>query len=488
MSAELGAWLRQQREARGWTRRDMARQLIEAGRAAGDRSLPGIDGMCHNIYRWESGNGGLTERYRLCYCRALGITAAQFGGATGPGPMAPAPVAGVAMVVPAVPAVPGLMAQAPVAVTGQPDPGLFVSSTFAYRGREESSMGLFAVEREVLMAAHEGSEHAAEHEQHGIGEATLEQFRADLVRLSRLTDADAPLTAFLETRRVRDRIYRVLDRRLWPREQADLYFLLGCVNGLMGHNARRLGYPDAADELLRAGWAYANAIDHDPLRGMLRAMLSANMYWRGRFRESSDLAADGLRYASRGPRGSSLHLEHARGAARLGDLDTARRAVALAHAARDDDHGDDVVEIGGEEFALSLPTTYAMAGGALADTGDDGTAAAGELEQAISLYDQAPGPSGQHWFGGKALAGTDLALVRLRSGALDGAVATLEPVLILPPAQRVSSLTARLARVRSELAAPVFRGSPQARDLGDQIEEFGREAVTAGLHSLSGLS
>jgi hypothetical protein len=75
----------------------------------------------------------------------------------------------------------------------------------------------------------------------------------------------------------------------------------------------------------------------------------------------------------------------------------------------------------------------------------------------------------------------------VRSGALDGAVTVLEQVLILPPAQRVSTLIARLTRVRNELAAPVSQGSPQARDLGDQIEEFGREAVTAGLHSLSGL-
>jgi hypothetical protein len=29
-------------------------------------------------------------------------------------------------------------------------------------------------------------------------------------------------------------------------------------------------------------------------------------------------------------------------------------------------------------------------------------------------------------------------------------------------------------------------GSPQARDLGDRIEEFGRTAVTTGLHALSG--
>jgi hypothetical protein len=49
-----------------------------------------------------------------------------------------------------------------------------------------------------------------------------------------------------------------------------------------------------------------------------------------------------------------------------------------------------------------------------------------------------------------------------------------------------SDFTTRLAQVRGELAAPVFRGSPQARDLGDRIEEFGRTAVTTGLHALSG--
>jgi len=69
---------------------------------------------------------------------------------------------------------------------------------------------------------------------------------------------------------------------------------------------------------------------------------------------------------------------------------------------------------------------------------------------------------------------------------VDGAVAALAPVLALPPAHRVATLTTRLALVREELAAPVFRGSPQARDLSDQIEEFGHAAITAGLHTLSG--
>lgn len=304
------------------------------------------------------------------------------------------------------------------------------------------------------MAAHEGSDHAAEHEQHGIGEATFEQLRADLIRLSNLSDTDAPFPAFLDMRQVRGRIYRLLDRRQRPREQADLYFLAGCLNGL---------------------------------RGMLRAEYAYVMYWRGCYGEGHDLAADGLRYASQGPVGANLHLEHARAAARLGDVDMARQAVGLAHAARERDYSDDLVELGGDVFALSRATTHSMAGGALAEIGD-GHEAVGDLEHAISLYEEGSSSGEQHGFTGKALAGTDLAGVRLRSGALDAAAMALGPVLALPPAQRVSTLTSRLARIQDELAAPVFRGSPQARDLNGQIEEFGREAATAGLHSLSGLS
>jgi tetratricopeptide (TPR) repeat protein len=484
--SELGAWLRQQREARGWAKAEMARRLVQAGRDNDDAAVPGVSGMLHNIHRWER-EGGVSERHKLHYCRALGIAPAQFGprpeGYPDPGVT---PDSAAAMAVPAAAAV-LVPVQAGDGIPGLPGSHLPTPAAIAYRGRQEHGLGHFAVEQEVVMAAHDSSDHAAEHEQHGVGDATLEQLRADLVRLSSLSDTGAPLSAFLDMRRVRDRIYRLLDRWLWPREQADLYFLLGCVHELMGLAANRLGYPDAAEELIRAGWAYANAIDHNPLRGMLRARLSYVMYWRGWYAQSRDLAADGLRYASQGLVGANLHLEHARALAYLGDSEAARREVALAHAAREADYSDDLAEIGGEEFALSRAATYSMAGGALAGVGD-AREAAGELETAINLYDAGPGPGEQHGVAGKALAGADLAMVRVRSGALDGAVVALEPVLALPPAQRVFTLTARLTRVRGELVAPVFRGSPQARDLGDQIEEFGREAVTAGLRSLSGPS
>jgi transcriptional regulator with XRE-family HTH domain len=78
-SHELGAWLRQQRESRCWARSEMARRLVEAAHANGDRSVPEVDHVSHNIYRWERGKCGPSERYRLYYCQLLGITASEFG-------------------------------------------------------------------------------------------------------------------------------------------------------------------------------------------------------------------------------------------------------------------------------------------------------------------------------------------------------------------------------------------------------------------------
>jgi len=486
MTGDLGAWLRDQRQAHGWTNSDMASRIIDAGRAAGDKSLPSLDTMCRNVRRWERGHGSITERYKLHYCRALGVPPAQFGSA----PAAPdtgtaAPGATLAPAIPPTVTPAGLPAQATPVVHVLADPRLGEPLVLGYRGIQEPDMGDSMVEREVLMAAHEGSDRAEQAEEHGIGAATLEQLRADLVRLSRLVIVGEPFPVFTEMRRVRGRIYRLLDRRLWPREQTDLYFMLGCLNGMMSIPANQLGYPDAAEELNRAGFAYANAIDHRPLMAWLRGELSVYAYYRGRFDESRDLALSGLQYLSVGQRGAVLHIYHARAAARIGDADAARQAVRDAHEARDRDYSDELVELGGE-YLISEATHHCLAGTALAATAGAGREAAEELERAIGLYDEGPRQGEDHWFGGKPLAGIDLAVVRLRSGALDAAAGALEPALSLPAAQRISDVTIRLAVVRDELAAPVFHGSPQARDLGDQIEEFGGEAITVGLHSLSG--
>ena len=161
MADDLGAWLRGHRQAHGWTNRDMASRIIEAGQAVGDKSMPSLDTMCRNVRRWERGHGSITERYKLHYCRALGIPPAQFG--TAP----PVPDTGTAAPdVTLVPAVPprvtpaDLPAQAAPIMHALPSPRLGEPLVLGYRGRQESDMGDSTVEREVLMAAHEGSDHA----------------------------------------------------------------------------------------------------------------------------------------------------------------------------------------------------------------------------------------------------------------------------------------------------------------------------------------
>jgi transcriptional regulator with XRE-family HTH domain len=468
MAENLSTWLRHQREARGWTRREMARRLIQAGRDTGDTSMPGMDSVGHNIHRWERGRGGLTERYKLHYCRAFGITPDQFG-ADPPTSHPPVPAAA-----------PALQVSPDLA-----DPGMLMSPAVAYRGRQDPQTGDSTVEREVLMAAHDGSDHAQETERRDIGEATLEQLRADIARLSVESMTGEPFPLFLEMRRVRDRIYRLLEQRLWPRDQTDLYLLLGCLADLMAAAASELGYPQAAEELIRSGWAYATVIDHRPLMAHLRLQHATILFWHNRTREARDLAEDGLRYLQDGPNAAHLHLNYARASARLGDGDDARRAITAAQDAREREHTDDVLELSGE-FSLSLATHHYVSGAALAEIENAEAEAAGEIERAASLYAAGPEPGEQHWFGGLALSRIELAAMRLRTGALEGAASSLEPVLALPPAQRITAVTTQLNQVRAELAAPVFRGSAQARALDEQIEEFGREAITAGLHSLPG--
>ena len=82
--AELGRWLRAQRQARSWNVPEMTRRLRRAAAAADDR-LPRNECLATMIRRWERGETGVSERYKLYYCRAFGIEVEQFGPPASPG-------------------------------------------------------------------------------------------------------------------------------------------------------------------------------------------------------------------------------------------------------------------------------------------------------------------------------------------------------------------------------------------------------------------
>jgi hypothetical protein len=339
--------------------------------------------------------------------------------------------------------------------------------------------------REVEMAAHHASEHAERAEQRNIGDATLEQMRGDVIRLSRDYMAGEPFQLFQEMRRVRDRVHAALDRRLWPRDEADLYLLLGCLNCLMAAVADDLGYPSASEELIRAAWAYAVVIDHGPLKANLRADLAHVAYWRNRPRQSRDLAEDGLQYLAGGPTAAELHLKVGRAAAVMGDAGAARRAIGEAWDARDLPNQDDLLQLGGE-FGLSRASQQYLAGSVLLEIPAAGRDAIAELERATELYEAGPEAGEDHGFEMQMRAHIDLAVARLRGGELDGAQSALRPVLALSPGKRIDPLPQRLERVRAELAGSQYHDSPQASDLAGEIEDFGRDTIVGTLAALPG--
>ena len=167
-------------------------------------------------------------------------------------------------------------------------------------------------------------------------------------------------------RRVRNRITEALGRRQWPRDAAELYLLAGCLSALMAAAAVNLGYPEAAGELTRAGWAYATVIDHRPLMARLRLCAAYAAYWSGHPQERADLARSGLGFLADGQGAAQLHLFGGLAAARRGDAASVRQAIAAARDARDREHHDELLEIGGE-FGFSRATQTYYAGFVLAE-------------------------------------------------------------------------------------------------------------------------
>ncbi len=215
----------------------MRRQLREAAKTAGD-TLPGNECLGVMIRRWEKDSGGVSERYRMHYCKAFQIPLDEFGTAQ---------------------VVTDYSSQLASITRHRPDPdtgagaahtaGVGRAAVVDHVESPQPRWDRSSIADEVLMTAHESNEYAQRAEGRDIGEASLEQLRNDVIRLSREFMTGEPLPLFFEMRRVRNLMYTGLDRRLWPRDQVELYFLLGSLNGLMGVTANCMGSPTAAEEL-----------------------------------------------------------------------------------------------------------------------------------------------------------------------------------------------------------------------------------------------
>ncbi len=440
---------------------EMCRQLRRVATEAGDK-LPDNECLVTMIRRWENGSG-VSERYRLHYCRALGLLPEDFGRAAASRP-------------------PGKLSRSPEPTPNLPLPEIAVAGQGRLASTDEvdGGNGRQTLGCEVLATAHEGSEHVERAERREIGDATLEQLRAEVTRLSREYMTGEPVPLFFAMRRVRGRLHAALDRQIWPRDRTEVYFLLGLLSALMADAANDAGAPAAAEELARTGCAYATVIDHRPLKACLRLELALIARWTCQPVRCRDEALTGLESLSRGPHGAQLHLLHGIACARLGDADGARQAMAAASDSREHEYSDELLEIGGQ-FGFSRATQHYYAGSLAIELPDAESDAIAWLEQAMKLYAAGPEPGEHHSLHCRMRALADLASARLRAGQFDAAESAAALIFELPPNWRAAPLPRHLDRVRAELAKPAYQGLSAARELEERIEWFCRDTISRQL-------
>jgi hypothetical protein len=346
------------------------------------------------------------------------------------------------------------------------------AATAARRHRREQLLTTGAgdegapTDEEVIMdAAGQSAEFGEWAEGTNVGETTLEQLDDDVRRISRGYLNNPPLPLMLNTIRVRNRVFTLLEGRQHPEQTRHLYLTAGRLCGLLAWIASDVGRHAEADTQARTAWLCAELADADGLRAWVRATQSKVAYWDGRVRESARLAGDGLRFSAPDTARVLLASLGARAWARLGDADEAHAAL---HTAEDERGRAGEDEVGGLLGFSEAQQSY-MAGSTHLWLKEPQQALAA-AERSVWLFDV--GNQSERFYGAEMLALVDAAAALTQGGELDGAAERLRPVLELPPEQQLDTFTSRLGELRDGLRRSRYAMSRPAVEMQRQIEEF----------------
>jgi transcriptional regulator with XRE-family HTH domain len=330
----------------------------------------------------------------------------------------------------------------------------------------------------IAAAASDARGHAERVAVTGVGPGTVEQFTADVVRLSRAYVSAPPLPLFAAMHQTLDVVQAALEQRLYPAQARDLNFLAGALCGLMANASLDLGREEAADDLARAAWTHGRVIDHDPLMGWARGTQALAAIWDQRYRDAVRHAEDGLAHVPAGMGAVRMHAIHARALAALGERAQAEAAMTAAEKARADADRDELHDVIGGEFAFDDAKLRYYEAISLLDS-EDPAQAERAAAAAIHLYEAVP--VRDRSYGCAALARVQLARARLMSNNLAEGAEALAEVLALDPERRISSLNQYLEACRELLRVPGYRGSGTARQLERQLAAFSAASTARAL-------
>lgn len=304
-----------------------------------------------------------------------------------------------------------------------------------------------------------------------VGSETVDQLTDDLRRLA-VQYPQQPLGSLLDDiTGAQAMAFELLDGRQRAAQALDLYLLAGVACGLMARVSHDVGASDEAMTQARAAYVCADNAGHDGQRSWARGLQALIAYWSG------DLCGS-LRYAERGVEfsgrttGSSVvwaAAGRARALAAIGRVEEARRAVEDATDLRESVRLDELDQIGGL-CTFSRPRQLYYSADAFAWCGPEEAERTEQVAlDTIEAYDRAPAEV--RAFGDEAGARCALAIGRIQRGEADGAAEAMTPVLALPSEQRISGITASVARVDRALTR-ALGSDPGVTELAGSMQAF----------------
>ncbi|MEU7158509.1 hypothetical protein [Streptomyces chrestomyceticus] len=367
-----------------------------------------------------------------------------------------------------------LWAQAPDRLPPLGQHGTAPTNTSADDGAHLRQMG-----RQAAMAARRAMEFAIGAERGQIGEETM-GYVQDRVRDLAARYTRVPLAEVLDDlTETQEQTFTLLEGgRARPSQTRDLYLLSALTSGMYAKACHDLGDPASAMMHVRAASVCATKADHTPMEAWVAGLKSLITYWAGEPSRALHFARSAATTAQ-GQRGSvsvwAASLE-ARAAALLGDQEAVRQANRRATELREFCEPDDLDALGGLlEFPKIRQDYYEVEAKALLGHGDARLVT--QAEETVHGYSD---PNDPHWaFGDAAGAQTNLALARLYTSEMDGALEAVRPVLDLPVRQRNAGIIHSINRVASQLNTGYGRDSVAARELREEIEMYGRQRPLA---------
>ncbi|MGW1279475.1 helix-turn-helix domain-containing protein [Streptomyces tsukubensis] len=291
----------------------------------------------------------------------------------------------------------------------------------------------------------------------------------NLARIAGQYVCTSVLPLFNDLVSIRDEVFGLLRKRQKPHHARELYVLAGASCLLLAHASQNLGNSHAALAQIRTAGTCAQQIDHKPLRAWAAGTTALIAEWSAQPARALQLAEKAIALAPAGHSRIRAFAIQARTAARTGNQEAADAALTQMMTAQEEPpDADDLVEIGGIfTFPPAKQDYYTGATFSLLGRHEEAEAYA---TRAVDQYRH--GPPMARSYGDEALAAIDIALARIRQGDIGMATSWLQPILALPPDQRIQQLALGLRPVARALEESPLLCTSGATDLLELTQRY----------------